>query len=62
MNEGGAAIPAEESKSVILDRPFAYMIVDIQCNVPLFFGVGTSRGGDAKRDASFLTLRQLASD
>ena len=41
MNTTGEAIPAEEPKSVILDRPFLYMIVDTQYNIPLFIGAMT---------------------
>ena len=38
------AEPSQDLKTVICDRPFAYMIVDTEYNVPLFFGVVT---GDA---------------
>ena len=38
------APPPQDLKTVICDRPFAYMIVDTEYNVPLFFGVVT---GDA---------------
>ena len=38
------AEPPQDLKAVICDRPFAYMIVDTEYNVPLFFGVVT---GDA---------------
>ena len=38
------AEPPQNLKTVICDRPFAYMIVDTEYNVPLFFGVVT---GDA---------------
>ena len=38
------AEPPQDLKTVICDRPFAYMIVDTEYNVPLFFGVVT---GDA---------------
>lgn len=41
MNTTGAALPAEEPKSVILDRPFLYMIVDTQYNIPIFIGAMT---------------------
>ncbi len=34
----------ENAKQVFLDRPFAYMIVDTQYNIPLFFGVVTGAG------------------
>ena len=43
MNDEAAPM-VEDVKRVFLDRPFAYMIVDTQYNVPLFFGVVT---GDA---------------
>lgn len=35
--EAGSALP-EEPKEVILDRPFFYMIVDTEHNLPLFMG------------------------
>ena len=35
------AEPPQNLKTVICDRPFAYMIVDTEYNVPLFFGVVT---------------------
>lgn len=38
---GDNAAPAEEPKSVILDRPFLYMIVDTQYNIPVFIGAMT---------------------
>lgn len=44
MNAESAAIPPEEPKSVILDRPFLYMIVDTQYNIPLFIGAMTGEG------------------
>ena len=44
MNAESAAIPPEEPKSVILDRPFLYMIVDTQYNIPLFIGSMTGEG------------------
>ena len=34
----GSAAPPEEPKEVYLDRPFVYMIVDCENNVPLFIG------------------------
>lgn len=34
----GCAIEVEEPKEVILDRPFVYMIVDMENQVPLFVG------------------------
>ena len=36
--------PAEDPPEVILDRPFAYMSVDREYNIPLFFGVVTGEG------------------
>ena len=39
-----AAYEPEPTPMVLLDRPFAYMIVDNQFNIPVFFGVVT---GDA---------------
>lgn len=36
--ETGAALSPEEPKEVILDRPFIYMIVDTNENVPVFLG------------------------
>ena len=41
MNTESAAIPPEEPKSVILDRPFLYMIVDTQYSIPIFIGAMT---------------------
>ena len=41
---GDNAAPAEEPKSVILDRPFLYMIVDTQYNIPVFIGAMTGDG------------------
>lgn len=38
MNEGGA-IELEKVKTVYLDRPFLYMIVDCELGVPVFMGV-----------------------
>ena len=34
--------PVEELRTVILDRPFVYMIVDTQTNLPVFFGTVNS--------------------
>ncbi len=36
--ETGAAMPPEDQKEVILDRPFVYMIIDCEANLPLFLG------------------------
>lgn len=38
----GAAPPSEDVKTVTLDRPFLYMIVDTHACVPLFMGTVTS--------------------
>ena len=43
MNAEGDLL-VENVKQVFLDRPFAYMIVDTQYNIPLFFGVVTGEG------------------
>ncbi len=40
MNGESAAAPAE-AKEVILDRPFVYMIIDANANLPLFIGTVT---------------------
>ena len=42
--EMNAESAMEDVKQVYLDRPFAYMIVDTQYNIPLFFGVVTGVG------------------
>ncbi|MBQ7603511.1 MAG: serpin family protein [Clostridia bacterium] len=34
----GAAAPTEEPKRVILDRPFVYMLIDCENNLPFFIG------------------------
>ena len=39
---GGAAPPSEDVKTVTLDRPFLYMVVDTHACVPLFMGTVTS--------------------
>ena len=44
MNAEGAMMPDEEPKRVVLDRPFVYMIVDTEYDIPLFFGVMTGEG------------------
>lgn len=44
MNTEGAMMPDEEPKRVVLDRPFVYMIVDTEYDIPLFFGVMTGEG------------------
>lgn len=38
MNGEGASDPPAEVKEVILDRPFVYMIIDTNANLPLFMG------------------------
>lgn len=35
----GAAMPAEEPIEMTLDRPFVYMILDLESQVPLFVGI-----------------------
>ena len=35
---GGAGMPPSERKDIILDRPFVYMIIDTEANVPIFIG------------------------
>lgn len=37
MNEG-CAMPTEEIKTVYLDRPFVYMLIDCETNLPIFIG------------------------
>ena len=34
----GSAAPVEEVKKVILDRPFVYMLIDCETNLPFFIG------------------------
>lgn len=38
VEEPGAAKPPAEPKEVILDRPFVYLLIDCQANLPLFMG------------------------
>lgn len=38
MKEEAMALPPEETKEVILDRPFVYMILDRREDIPLFIG------------------------
>ncbi len=38
INKATAALPSEEIKRVILDRPFVYMLIDCENNVPFFIG------------------------
>lgn len=35
----GASMEPEESKTVILDRPFVYLIIDCETNLPIFMGM-----------------------
>ena len=42
--DAGAAPPQQEVKTVYLDRPFVYMIVDCDSNLPIFIGVVTDIG------------------
>ncbi|MBQ3637609.1 MAG: serpin family protein, partial [Clostridia bacterium] len=39
-----AALPLEEPKRVILDRPFVYMLIDCETNIPFFLGALTDVG------------------
>ena len=41
----GDAPPSEDVKTVTLDRPFLYMIVDTHANLPLFLGTVTQMDG-----------------
>lgn len=40
MLAGGAA-PSDEIKTVYLDRPFVYMLIDCETNLPIFIGTAT---------------------
>lgn len=44
MGDMCAAIEPEEIKTVYLDRPFVYMIIDCQANLPVFIGTTMSAG------------------
>ncbi len=44
MRAEGAAIAVEPPKEVFLDRPFVYMIIDTENNVPFFIGAVTNLG------------------
>ncbi len=35
----GNAMPSEEEKKIIFDRPFIYMIYDLEFNIPVFIGI-----------------------
>lgn len=37
-NAGSAPVEPEETKTVILDRPFVYMLIDCENNLPFFIG------------------------
>lgn len=37
--ECGAALPSEEPKEIFFDRPFVYMIMNMEDEVPLFIGI-----------------------
>ena len=39
--EAGAAMPADDVKEVILDRPFVFMITDTATGIPMFMGAVT---------------------
>ena len=41
----GAAIEQEEPKEVYLDRPFVYMLIDCENNIPFFMGTMTDMDG-----------------
>ncbi len=41
----GSAEPQEEPKTVILDRPFVYMLIDCETNLPFFIGTLMDIGG-----------------
>lgn len=44
MAAGSAAIEPEEIKTVCLDRPFVYLLIDCETNLPLFIGAVTDIG------------------
>ena len=44
MYATGAVAPPEDPVTVILDRPFVYLIIDTQTNLPLFMGTVTDLG------------------
>ncbi|MBQ8302178.1 MAG: serpin family protein [Clostridia bacterium] len=45
MDKNGSAAPPEDPKQVYLDRPFVYMIIDTENNIPLFIGTMTDING-----------------
>ena len=42
MNYCTSEGPVEELKTVVLDRPFVYMIIDCETMLPIFIGVQTT--------------------
>ncbi|MCI2106332.1 MAG: serpin family protein [Intestinimonas sp.] len=38
MMDTGCAMPSSDIKTVYLDRPFVYMLIDCETNFPIFFG------------------------
>ncbi len=40
----GEAAPMEEPKTVYLDRPFVYMLIDCETNLPIFIGTAMDIG------------------
>ena len=42
----GSAAPEIEYKEVILDRPFVYMLIDCETNLPFFIGTMMNVNGD----------------
>lgn len=46
MNDEAGAIETKDSKTVYLDRPFLYMIIDCETKVPLFLGIVTDVEAD----------------
>lgn len=42
--KAGSAMPVQEPKVVTLDRPFVYMIVDVNTGLPVFIGTVTDLG------------------
>jgi serpin B len=41
---GGSAAPSDEIKSVYLDRPFIFMLIDCETNLPIFIGTAMDIG------------------
>ena len=44
MMEGSGAMMEDEIRSVYLDRPFVYMIIDCESGVPVFMGILNQAG------------------